>query len=99
MDERAPHASAGPGHDQPHVGHGILSYPLIRLRILAACRNLSQVRKHSLRRWWIEDDNGAAVSSLASITSLNSAVVSRSSAASKPAPGSSLPERPDVGSR
>src|SRR5262249_15854747 len=23
MDERAPHASAGPSHDQPHVGHGI----------------------------------------------------------------------------
>src|SRR5215472_18605352 len=23
MDERAPHAPAGPGHDQPHVGHGI----------------------------------------------------------------------------
>src|SRR5215470_1142998 len=107
MDEGAPHAAAGPSHDQPHIGHGILSFPLIRLRILAACRNLSQIRKQAVPSLdladtaasararatvlWLSVRKGLPASILpASITSLNSAVVNRSSAASKSAPGSSL---------
>jgi hypothetical protein len=64
MDEGAPHAAAGPSHDQPHVRHGILSFPLIRLRILASCRNLSQVRKTAIASLVDRRRQRAAVPSL-----------------------------------